>query len=147
MMEIQKYLLQICIACILISVLSSFIKNEKVNSSIKSVLALYILVITLNSIANTKYNFKDLDYANEYHSATVINTDELVIKNAAHSICNQLNNKFAQAGTDTTCKVVVINIDTGEVSSVTLQNANSNALKIAKDFLGENITVINEKEG
>lgn len=147
MIEIQQWLLHLSIACILVSVLSGFIQNEKANISIKSVLVLYILVITLNSVLSTNIKFDKEILDNSFEISSAINSNDLVIKNAQQNVCNELNKKFAEANIQTICKAVTLNTDATNVNSINLTNSNEEAIKIVTGLFGDKITVIIEKEG
>lgn len=146
MIEVQKWLLHLCIACILVTVLSSFIKNEKVNISIKSVLALYILVITLNSIVGIDIKL-DNSLDTGFEASQAVDSEDLIIKNAQQNICNKLNEMFAELSVETRCKAVTLNIDKASVDTVMLTDNNTEAVKAVKDFLGDKIKIVIEKEG
>ena len=145
MEEIQRWVLTICAASVLATMLGYFIKSEKSFSVIKTVLALYILVTVFSpqnianiiSAQNTSPSFQ--------LQGEQIDSQAIIERNAAGTLQNQFNQLLQEKGIAAQCTAIELSSDLTSVVSVTIdadkQDAFTQINGIAKEFFGTEVIV------
>ena len=145
MEEIQRWVLTICAASVLATMLGYFIKSEKSFSVIKTVLALYILVTVFSpqnianiiSAQNTSPSFQ--------LQGEQIDSQAIIERNAAGTLQNQFNQLLQEKGITAQCTAIELSSDLTSVVSVTIdadkQDAFTQINGIAKEFFGTEVIV------
>lgn len=150
MREIQSWVFNLCTISVLVSVLLTFIKNDKANSGIKTVLALYILVSTLNPLLNNKYAAEDFTVI-ENNLINPINTQAIIEEQTLKNIITNFDMEFKASNISANCKKVELSEDLQKIVSVELilndESDKSKAISLAKTLAGEKAEIIVQKEG